>query len=470
MKENLLEKLQKVFYGDEDLRVRQVQCGISLNVVCLDTMCDDKKVSAFVFQPLVYISDAKSVKDVQNKLSAGTVAKNPPNFYSMVEDLTNGYTLIFDESGGCVSVDTRTTVGRAVAEPPTSMVLRGPREGFVEDVKVNITLLRKRLKTANFKTINLAVGKFTNTAVSLCYLDTIADKSIVDNIAQQIENISVDGVLDSSYLARYLDSNKTVLFRRVGVTEKPDVAVAKMLEGRVAIIVDGSPMVLTLPYLFVEDMQSPGDYYENSTMTAFSRILRFISVLASVLLPALYVCLQVYNYQIIPLQFLITVMNASEAIPFSPLFEMMLVLVIFDILREANLRMPSAVGISLSLVGAIVLGDAAVKAGLLGAPAVMIGALSGIGLFTLPDNTLVLSLMRLIITFIGGTMGLLGVTLSIIAILLYLASLQNNKTPFLAPFAPNIPQDRQDAIGQKPVPQMTERPKSIPNKNNKRRG
>ena len=139
----------------------------------------------------------------------------------MVEDLTNGYTLIFDESGGCVSVDTRTTVGRAVAEPPTSMVLRGPREGFVEDVKVNITLLRKRLKTANFKTINLAVGKYTNTAVSLCYLDTIADKSIVDNIAQQIENISVDGVLDSSYLARYLDSNKTVLFRRVGVTEKP---------------------------------------------------------------------------------------------------------------------------------------------------------------------------------------------------------------------------------------------------------
>ena len=218
-------------------------------------------------------------------------------------------------------------------------------EGFVEDVKVNITLLRKRLKTANFKTINLAVGKYTNTAVSLCYLDTIADKSIVDNIAQQIENISVDGVLDSSYLARYLDSNKTVLFRRVGVTEKPDVAVAKMLEGRVAIIVDGSPMVLTLPYLFVEDMQSPGDYYENSTMTAFSRILRFISVLASVLLPALYVCLQVYNYQIIPLQFLITVMNASEAIPFSPLFEMMLVLVIFDILREANLRMPSAVEI-----------------------------------------------------------------------------------------------------------------------------
>ncbi len=220
----------------------------------------------------------------------------------------------------------------------------------------------------------------------------------------------------------------------------------------------------------MEDLQSPGDYYENSTMTVVSRTLRLVSVLASVLLPALYVCLQVYNYQIIPLKFLVTILNASEAIPFSPMAEMLLVLIIFDILREANLRMPSAVGISLSLVGAIVLGDAAVKAGLLGAPAVMIGALSGIGLFTLPDNTLVLSLLRLIITFLGGLMGLLGVTLALMATLLYMSSLQYAKTPYLAPFAPNIPQDRQDAVGQNPVPQMTKRPRSIPTDNKTRRG
>ena len=206
------------------------------------------------------------------------------------------------------------------------------------------------------------------------------------------------------------------------------------------------------------------------SMTALSRTLRFISVLASLLLPALYVCLQVYNYQIIPIKFLITLMNASESIPFSPLSEMLLVLIIFDILREANLRMPSAVGISLSLVGAIVLGDAAVKAGLLGAPAVMIGALSGIGLFTLPDNTLVLSLLRLLLTFIGGTMGLLGVTLAMMAVIFYLASLQSNKSPFLAPYAPAVPQDLQDGLMQDPVPSMKKRPRSISNKNKTRRG
>ena len=401
---------------------------------------------------------------------AGATCTKVTSLEKAMEDYSNGHTIVFDDDGNAVSVDTRTSLARAIAEPPTSMVLRGPREGFVEDVKINITLLRKRLKTPDFKYVNISVGKYTNTSVSVCYIDSVADKAVVDDIIQRISAIKTDGIMDSSYIARYLDKNKTLLFRRVGITEKPDIAVAKMLEGRVAIIVDGSPMVLTLPYLFMEDIQSPGDYYENSTMTALSRTLRFISVLASLLLPALYVCLQVYNYQIIPIKFLITLMNASESIPFSPLSEMLLVLIIFDILREANLRMPSAVGISLSLVGAIVLGDAAVKAGLLGAPAVMIGALSGIGLFTLPDNTLVLSLLRLLLTFIGGTMGLLGVTLAMMAVIFYLASLQSNKSPFLAPYAPAVPQDLQDGLMQDPVPSMKKRPRSISNKNKTRRG
>lgn len=463
------DTLQKMYDGQDDFRLRQIDCGIQLKAVCLDTMCDDAKVSAFVFQPLAYVAQAKNLTEVEKKLAAGTGVRKPPNLFAAVEDFTNGYTLIFDENDDCISVDTRTVVGRSIAEPPTSMVMRGPREGFVEDIKVNVTLLRKRLKTPNFKIINLAVGKYTNTAVSVCYVSGIAEQRIVDDVVQRLQSVKTDGILDSSYLARYLDVSKTFLFRRVGSTEKPDIAVGKMLEGRLAIIVDGSPMVLTLPYLFVEDMQSPGDYYENSAMTTLSRTLRLVSVIASVLLPALYVCLQVYNYQIIPLRFLITVLNASEAIPFSPLTEMVLVLIVFDILREANLRMPSAVGISLSLVGAIVLGDAAVQAGLLGAPAVMIGALSGIGLFTLPDNTLILSLLRLIVTLIGGVMGLLGVIISTIAIIVYLASMQDYKTPFLAPFAPDVPEDRQDAVAQISVPNMKMRPKSIPNENRQRR-
>jgi len=467
-----LKKLQNIYQGQEDFLYRAVDCGKTVHVTSLDTMCDMQKICDFVLQPLAYLSDVQTADDVLQKLLVGINAQTVPNFDAALQDFLNGYTLIFVEGDEqtIIAVDTRTQLGRSVAEPPTSIVMRGPREGFVEDAKVNLTLLRKRLKTADFKTVMLSVGTYTNTAVYVCYIEGVADQTLVDKIAQRVQSIKIDGVLDSTYLSRYLDEDKTFLFRRVGLTEKPDVAVGKMLEGRVAVVVDGSPMVITLPYLYIEDLQSPGDYYENSVMTGVNRVLRLVSVLASVLLPSLYVCLQMYNYQIIPLKFLITILNATQAIPFSPLAEMLLVIVIFDILREANLRMPTAVGISLSLVGAIVLGDAAVKAGLIGAPAVMIGALSGIGLFAMPDNTLILSLLRLVITLIGGIMGIMGVVLSMLLILLYVTSLTTYKTPFIAPFAPDIPNDRQDAIFQKPLQRQTKRPRSIPHDNDQRRG
>ena len=291
MKENMLTKFLQALRDDEDLRVRNIDCGIKLTVVSMDTMSDDNKVSSYVMQPLAYINDAASINDVRVKIMTGAVAEKVTSMQQAMEVYSNGHTIVFDEQGNAISVDTRTSLARSIAEPPTSMVLRGPREGFIEDIKVNLTLLRKRLKTQDFKYENLTVGKYTNTAVAVCYIDGIADKSVVDDIVQKISAIKTDGILDSTYLAPYLDVEKTFLFRRVGVTEKPDIAVAKMLEGRVAIIVDGSPMVLTMPYLFMEDIQSPGDYYENSTMTALSRILRLISVIASLLLPSLYVCL-----------------------------------------------------------------------------------------------------------------------------------------------------------------------------------
>ncbi len=467
---NYLEQLQQKYRDDDDFCTRQVDCGIALTIAFLDSMCADGKISNYVVEPLLYAPSPTNFDQVAKRLTTGAIVKQISNFFDIVDNLSNGYTVIFDQQQNCIAVDTRTTLARTIIEPPTSMVMRGPREGFVEDVKTNLTLIRKRLKTPDLKVKTLTVGKYTNTTVLVCYICTVADTKVVDKVIQQVQKINIDGVLDASYLSRYIDQNKTALFRRVGMTEKPDVAVGKMLEGRVALIVDGSPMVLTVPYLYIEDLQSPGDYYEDHTMTSLNRILRFVSVLASVLLPSLYVCLQMYNYQIIPLKFLITILNATQAIPFSPLTEMILIIVIFDILREANLRMPSAVGISLSLVGAIVLGDAAVKAGLIGAPAVMIGALSGIGLFTMPDNTLILSLLRLAITFVAGVMGILGVILSMMVILFYLCSMQEYHTPFLAPFSPAMENDKQDAVLNKPLMSWTKRPKSIPNKNRTRRG
>lgn len=467
MQEKWLLKLNKIYYDSTEFRTRELKLNKSLTVASLDTMSDDAKIMDGVMRPLLTLKNAETLEEIaETALFSAEVAIHN-TFESATSALLNGHALVFleDVDDKCIGIDTRTETGRSIIEPPTSVVLRGPREGFVEDFKVNLTLLRKRLKTSDFKTQNIVVGKYTNTTVAVCYIDGIASSDIVNKVIQQVQSIETDGILDSTYVSRYLDKPKTLFFNRVGTTEKPDVAVGKLLEGRVIIIVDGSPIVLTLPYLFLEDLQTPSDYYQPSEISSVSRILRFLSVIASILLPALFVCLQKYNYQIIPIKFLITVLNATEDIPFSTVTEMLIVIIIFDILREANLRMPTMVGISLSLVGAIVLGDAAVKAGLLGTPAVMVGALSGIGLYTMPENTLVFSILRLLFIILAALIGLFGVLAGIMALICYMCSMQGLGSPYLAPYAPLVKADRQDAVLMTDVRKQNKRPISVKNQN-----
>ena len=466
MKANyIFEKLKKSILTSQEFRTRTYTKGDkTLHVISLETMCNDDKIAWYVTLPLAQTSDFEE-KSLENCLATSNLV-DIPNVDKAKAMLANGNSLVLlMDSDFAKAVDTRTTLSRAVVEPPTSVVVKGPREGFVEDLKNNVTLLRKRMKSEDFVVKTLSVGKYTNTEVAVCYVKSIASSDVCNEIIQRITSIDIDGVVDSHYLATYLQPKKSVLFRRVGYAEKPDIVAAKMLEGRVAIVVDGSPIVLTVPYLFVEDLQNVGDYQINSEVTTFSRFFRVIAVLLSILLPAVYVSLQRFNYQIIPLTFLVTILNATENIPFSPLAEMLFVIIMFDILREATLLMPQAAGTALSLVGAVVLGEAAIKAGLLGAPAVMIGALSGIGLYNMPDNTLILSLLRLIVTFLGGFMGLFGVIIAMLGVLAYGVSLDSFGTPYFAPFAPEITNDRQDAIALKPLFKRKKRPQSIKNVN-----
>ncbi len=468
MDKDYLEQLKNDFGQWSDFRVRTFCKGNTLHVVTLESMSNDDKISDFLLRPLALSNELGCEQDLLNVMSSAGI--ECVNSYENVKTLFlagNAILLFLDKA---YYVDTHLTLGRAIVEPPTSSTVRGPREGFVEDMKSNLTLIRKRLKSEDFVVKTLTIGKYTKTDVAVCFLKSVASIDVVEKIIQTVMQIDVDGIIDSSQVASFLDTENTFLFKRVGTCEKPDVAVGKMLEGRVALIVDGSPMVLTLPYLFIEDLQSATDYHENDKLSSLSRFLRLIAMIASVLLPGIYVSLQRYNYQIIPIKFLITILNSTQAIPFSPLSEMLFVLIIFDVLRESSFRMPKAAGMSLSLVGAVVLGDAAVKAGLLGAPAVMVAALSGIGLYSMPDNSPLFSMLRLVFTFLGGTMGLLGVLLVLLALCCYCVSLKNYSSFFLSPLAPNAPSDRQDAIFMQPFKQRKQRPKSIKNENKTRQG
>lgn len=474
IKENMSALLQLRSLTVTDKRERKIVTDyVDVTLFSLDGMADDKLIAENVTKPMLLYKgeQVNGVTQLINAVIFGAHCYIRNTYSEILADLFNGYALLFlDDPNVCLAVDVRVDTGRAIVQPPTSNITKGPREGFVENIKVNLTLIKKRIKTESFKQTTINVGKYTNTEVVVCYLEGVADSKTVSDIVQKITSIDIDGVIDSSYIARYLDSSKTTLFKMVGSAEKPDIVAGKMLEGRVAVFVDGSPIVLTLPYMFIEDLQSPEDYYDAPEIATMSRTLRVLSAIGSLLLPALYVSLQLYNYQIIPAKFLITILNSTKGIPFEPLSEMIVVLVLFDILREANARMPAIAGLALSIVGAVVLGDAAVKAGLLGAPAVMIGALSGIGLYTMPDNTLLLSLLRMLLTFIGGIMGLLGVLIATFVIICYLVSLSAYNTPYLAPYAPNIPHDRQDAVYKAPLTSLKKRPIAIRQKNKTRQG
>lgn len=468
---SVVDRLKRDFSEQSDLKQRRLAPGDGENVfllLYLESMSDGKLIADNLVKPLLEETTSNvSLKTLQRAVSISAETLLIDDYDEMVKKLINGYCLLFDEKkdGECMCCDVRLNMGRNISEPPTGGVSKGPREGFVEDAKTNISLLKKRLKHPSFVVNDMTVGRYTQTSVYVCYIGEIADKKIVNRIKSVLSEIDIDGVVDSSYLARFLDTDKSGFFKTVGSTEKPDIAVSKLLEGRVCVVADGSPMVLTLPYIFFEDMQSPEDYYMSSRTATTGRVLRGFSVGLAVFIPSLYVALQTFNYQILPAKFLITILTSTQSIPFKPFEEMLLVLILFDILREANFRMPQFAGISLSVVGAVVLGDAAVKAGLLGAPAVVIGALSGIGLYAMPDNTLLFSFLRLVFLVVGSLAGLLGLCLVALCLVGYVVSLDSYGSPYAAPYAPDVKNDKQDAINKQPLEKMIKRPESIKNVN-----
>ena len=286
----------------------------------------------------------------------------------------------------------------------------------------------------------------------------------------KIKKIDIDGVIDSFYISSFLEEHPESFFKQIGNAEKPDIVCAKLLEGRLAIVVDGSPMVLTLPYMLFEDFQKSGDYYNSSLRATMLRWLRLFSLVITVALPGMYVAVQLYHYKVFPLTFLITIVNSTQGIPLSPFAEILFVLILFEILYEASLRMPKYLGMAMSIVGALILGDTAVQAGIISPPAVMIVALSGITLYTLPEQVSVLSILRLAYTVAGGILGFYGIIIFTLYFIVYFNDFDNYGVPYLAPFAPKVKSDYKDALIKSSILDMKTRPKSIKTKNRRRQG
>ena len=354
---------------------------------------------------------------------------------------------------------------RSITEPPTNSVLKGPREGFVEDLNINVSLVRRRLATPDLALKTITLGRKSQTRVVLIYLKSVASKKVISEIEGRLNSIDIDGITASYYVESLLRNNDSKLFRQIGTTEKPDIATGKILEGRVCILVDGTPIALTVPYVFLEDIQSSDDYYMHPARATFIRMLRFFGILIAIMLPGIYVALESFHYRLMPIDFLISILSSIQGISFPPLLEILFVLFLFEILNEASVRMPKYLGMALSIIGALVLGDTAVQAGVITSPSIMIVAISGITIYILPDQAPITGLLRLAFTLAGGFAGFYGILLGIIFLSGYLVSISNFGAPLMAPFAPSIKADKKDALIKTSLNQMITRPKSFPNNN-----
>ena len=473
---NLAKQIKEKLNACEDVVLRYIEVGdIVLNIIFVQDITSYETISDYIIKPLIQLDSFPLNEDksefIAREVIQGREVKIINTISDAVEEILKGkVAVIIEDEKNFVLVDAAYFIARSISEPPTSTVLQGPREGFNEQIKNNISLIRRRLATADLVIKNLKVGRKTKTLVSIMYLENVTDINMVKKIYKKISQIDIDGVLDSHYIAEYLQMYPNSIFKQVGTTEKPDIAVAKMLEGRVVILVDGSPLVLTLPFLIFENFQSGEDYYTNHHHATFIRWIRVIGIALAVLLPGTFVALQLYHYGIVPLKFLVTIANTTQGLPFTPLIEMLFIVLLFELLNEASLRMPKYLGMAMSIVGALILGDTAVNAGLISPPAVMIVALSSMTSFTVADLSNQISLLRLGFIIIGAVFGLFGVLLGLVWLVSYMATLDSYGTAFLAPFAPKFRQDSKDFMNVVSRVEMQDMPRSIQSKNKIRAG
>lgn len=470
--QELKEKLQEDFCNSFDLVLLEGKVG---NKECLyayfDGLSDKELLESGLMSPLAKSQNLQDINiDIikRQSFSSGKI-QELDSLDEAEQSLVDNLVVLFVENH-FFSVDLRKMETRSITEPPTSSVLKGPRTGFVEEIAVNVSLIRRRLKTKDLVIQSFNVGKYTQSTVAVCWISSIADKKLVDKITKKISKIDIDGIIDSSYVSMLIEDDKLSLFSQVGSQEKPDIVVAKMLEGRIAIVVDGSPMVLTIPYLLIESFQDVEDYYRRSRRATFVRLLRLFGLILALILPAAYVAFQEYQYQWLPLKFMITIINATNGVPFSPTYEMFMVLIIFDVLNEASVRMPRFVGMALSIVGAIVLGETSVQAGLLSSPAVLIMALSAIGMYTTPTNMGTFSLIRLIFLASASLFGIFGLILACLVFVSSITSLKSFGVDFTAPYSPFVKNDLQDGFIKRGIENITIRPESLPEHNKTRKG
>lgn len=405
-------KDDNTFISREIRSNNEIRCGIFY----IDGMVNGEIIDRFILMAAETADkeNGKNFNDFKERiLSVGEVFESS-DIFLLIEKMLYGDTVfIMDGWNKGIALSTKGFTLRSVAEPVNESMLFGSHEGFIEGILANTSLIRRRIQDVKLKFKFTKAGNITKTKICLCYIEDRTDKNVLSELEKRLSEINTDAILDSNHIKELIKKDGLTPFDTVGYTERPDTAAARILEGKIAIIVDGSPTCLTVPFLFNDNFQLVDDYNFNFYFTSFSRILRMLSFIFTVTFPAFYVSLVAFHQEMIPTPLLYSISASRQGVPLPSVLEAVIVILIFELLREAGLRVPSNVGQALSIVGGIVIGQAAVEAKLLSAPIVIIIAFTGLTGLMIPRLKGIIIVARFVFLFLSAIAGIYGLLFGI---------------------------------------------------------
>lgn len=381
----------------------------------------------------------------------------------LVSLLSGNVILLLDGYATGFEIGLKEWEGRGVTESSNESVIRGPKESFTENIRTNSALIRRKIKDPNLWMESRVIGRVTKTDVAIMYLEGIVDQALLKEVRSRLDRIDIDSILESGYIEELIQDEALTPFPTLYNSERPDVVAAGILEGRVAILVDGTPFVLLAPALFVQLFQAAEDYYGRGGISSALRLLRYFCFLIAFLAPSFYIAITTFHQEMIPPELLFSLLAQREQIPFPAAFEVVLMEIAFEILREASIRMPKAVGSAISIVGTLVIGQAAVEAGLVSAALIIVVSTTAIASFVFPTNDLSIAtrLLRFPLIFLAASFGLFGIMIGVILLILHLCHLHSFGVPYMSSMAPFRKNEQKDTLVRLPFWFMHTRPKLL---------
>lgn len=435
-------------------------------IIYIDGMVDSTLINNFVLDPLMLRNRDNSFDGSQNQVISEAVTNNitirkvkkfnlidyiynsliPQNsvnkeekFSDIISGINSGNCALFvDTINIAFNIDVKGFKQRSVDSPNNEIVIKGPQEGFVENIRTNTSLLRKIINNENLIIENIEVGDITKTKCGVCYMKNIANSDLIAEVKYRLNNLSVDSILSSGQLEQLIEDDNMMGVPKLLSTERPDKCTKYLMQGRVVVLLNGNPYALIMPATLIDFMSSPEDTNLKTLFANFLKAIRIISAFLTLLLPGLYISVTSFHQEILPTELLFSILSARENVPFPVIFELLLMEISFELIREAGLRVPSPIGPTIGIVGALILGEAAVNANIVSPILIIIVAITGISSFAIPDFSFGfhLRVFRFLFTFLGFIAGFLGIGLGVFVYMTVLSDIKSFGVPYTVPFAP----------------------------------